>query len=108
MKKLPVSTIFIFFFLLSMAFSEESITGTLRKYKNNFYIVEKEETQSCTTYDIQKKNSDKKAWKMLKSFNGKVVTAECRIIHSSSPFSHKIEILSVEEYTPCQPSIQNP
>ena len=69
--------------------------------------MQKEETQSRTTYEIQKKNSDKKAWKVLKSLDGKVVTVDCRITDSLSPFSHKIEIISVEEYAPCQPTIQN-
>ena len=109
MKKIPVCIIFIFVFLSSLAFSEESmIIGRLYKAKKNYYIIQNEETQSCSTFDIQKKNSDKKAWKMLKSLDGKVVNAECRIIQSSSPFSHKIEIISVEEYAPCQTSIQNP
>lgn len=81
------------------AFSEESkIAGIVRKYKSSFYIVQMEETQNRTMFEIQKKNSDKKAWKMLKSFDGKVVNADCRIIQSINPYSHKIELLSIEEY----------
>ena len=102
MKKLPVSTFFIFVLLCLMAFpafSEESkIAGIVRKYKSSFYIVQMEETQNRTMFEIQKKNSDKKAWKMLKSFDGKVVNADCRIIQSINPYSHKIELLSIEEY----------
>lgn len=108
MKKITLSAFYIFAFFSFLAFSEDSrITGVLRKAKSGFYIVQKEERQSRTTYEIQKKNSDKKAWKVLKSLDGKVVTVDCRITDSLSPFFHKIEIISVEEYAPCQPTIQN-
>lgn len=73
------------------------ITALLKKGKKDYVLLTKVETQSRTSYIINKKASSKAAYKNLKKLNGKYVTAEIRILKSSNPFSHTVAVLKVKE-----------
>ena len=73
------------------------ITALLKKGKKDYVLLTKVETQSRTSYIINKKASNKAAYKNLKKLNGKYVTAEIRILKSSNPFSHTVAVLKVKE-----------
>ena len=73
------------------------ITGLLKKGKKDYVLLTKAETQSRTSYIINKKTSNKAAYKKLKKLSEKYVTAEVRILKSSNPFSHTVAVLKVKE-----------
>lgn len=73
------------------------ITALLKKGKKDYVLLTKAETQSRTSYIINKKASNKSAYKKLKKLSDKYVTAEVRILKSSNPFSHTVAVLKVKE-----------
>lgn len=72
------------------------ISGLLEKHQKKFTIISKAETQSRTSYEIDKKASNKAAFRRLKKMTGRQVRAEIRILSSNSPFSHTVALLSIE------------
>ncbi|WP_027728963.1 hypothetical protein [Treponema sp. C6A8] len=83
--------------LYSLALIFVIISGLLQYNNKSFVILTNYESQSRTSYIIDKKSSSRNAWKKLKKHNGKYVTAEVEILKSSSPFSHTAKIITIEE-----------
>ena len=73
------------------------IKALLKKNKKGYTLFTKVETQSRTSYIIQKKGSNKTAYKKLKKLDGKYVTVQIRILKSSNPFSHTVAVLDIKE-----------
>lgn len=80
----------------SLQTSEFSLTGRLRKTPKSFVILQKEGTQSLTSFKIEKKGSNKKAYKALKKLEGKIITVDCRLIKMSNPFSYTVTLISAQ------------
>lgn len=73
------------------------LTGIAAGKNGGFSIITKAETQSRTSYHINKKQSNKKAFKKLKNLSGKTVSAECKLLEMKNPFSYEVALLSINE-----------